>query len=224
MTVPPPPPPPGSSPGSPVPPGWSTPEVRPVGRVQNADGSPVVVRRRHPVRLTLGILVSALGLAVGIGGIVVLVRSHAAVMDAELARSTVGSDQPVTFEAAPGGRHPYTIWIAQQGIENSEDLEDEVASTTCTIRFADGTSEEIRGAFQSTSVVIGDEHSIGWFDAPPGDVALRCGWSRPARSANRTFMVTPGMPDTVGWPIMMILGGSLVTAIGTMIVVRALRQ
>ncbi len=209
-----------------MPSGWSLPDVQPVGTVRNADGTPVVTRRRGPG--TWALLVGALtidliGIALVVAGIVITTSTHSATMANPAATGRIGSDNPVVVDVPPGGPRNYTIWLIQDGIENSEVVEDQVASTTCVVR-TDAGEEELSGARQSTSVAIGDEHSIGWFAAPPGEARVRCGWTRAARSEGRAFVITEGTPDIALWPIGLMVAGGVMSVAGTFVLIRALRR
>ena len=209
-----------------MPTGWSLPDVQPVGTVRNADGTPVVSRRRGPGSWALlvgALTIDMIGIALVIAGVVLLTSTHSATMANPAAAGTIGSDNPVVVDVPPGGPRNYTIWLIQDGIENSEVLEDQVASTTCVVRTAAG-EEELSGAFQSTSVAIGDEHSIGWFAAPPGETRVRCGWTRAARTDDRAFVITEGTPDIALWPIVLMVAGGVVSVAATFALISALRR
>jgi hypothetical protein len=201
----------------------SNPDFTPVGFAATDAPEAIVRRRRNPVWLVLAILLGAAGIA-GPVWFVVEQLDNAPGRDEAVAAGTIAAvdeseGTPVRFD----GEGDYTVWLDSDGVVRSNRRETVVSATNCEALFENGDSARFRGARQGASVTIGDQATIGTFDAPAGAVELRCRLLPFGRYGNRfllrnerPFFVTPGSPSVGTLPWVGLFGGIVALILAVM--------
>lgn len=230
---------------------WTNPDVTPVGgvagaRAEQARPSPLPggedpfgtrPSRRSPgwVRVVLGALLIAGGIALIGAGIVQTVRWGSGIEDDAVARGAVHEDteqtRAVTFRVPPGERRDYTVYLLLRGRDDDENRRDLIVrDTACVAEMPDGVRTSFRGARQGASATVGSASSVGHFSSQPGAVGVVCAYTTGTRSSRRIrperveYVVTPGTPGAVGLGIAGIAGGVVVLLGGIGLVVWGLMR
>lgn len=185
---------------------------------QDPFGAQPSVRRRGWVRIVLGALLLAGGIAVVALGIVRAIEHRQAIDDNAVARGTVRAGdvgRPLAFRVPPGERRRYTVYLLFGGVvSNSEVQELAVRDTGCAARMPDGVMTRFRGARQTVSETIGDAASVGTFTSLPGPVAIVCGYTSGTRGSRRRrpdavpYVVTEGGQGMTVTGVLAIIGGT----------------
>ena len=177
------------------------PDFTPVGFAATDAPEAIVRRRRNPVWLVVAVLLACAGVA----GIVLFVAAQLdnapgrdeAVASGRIAALDDEEPSPVRFD----GEGAYTVWLDTDGVVRSNRRETIVAATNCVALFENGNSARFRGGRQGSNVTIGDQSTIGTFDAPDEAIELSCRLLPFGRYGNRfllrnerPFFVTPGRP------------------------------
>lgn len=180
-------------------------------------GSRPTVRRRGWIRLVLGLLLLAGGIAATVAGIVQAVDAHGRIEGDAVARGVVRADAApaVAFEVPPGERRRYSVYVLfDEGLFSNEETEDlTVRDTACVATMPDGVETVFSGARQDTAATLGSAASISHFSSQPGRVRVRCGYAGGTRRSVRrrpdaiAFVVTPGRPSIVDSGALTIVGG-----------------
>jgi hypothetical protein len=190
------------------------PDVTPVGFAATDAPGAIVRRRRNPVWLVLAILFAAAAIA-GPAWFVLAELDNAPGRDEAVAGGTIAAideseGSPVRF----GGEGDYTVWLDAGGVVRSNKRETIVAASNCVALFENGGSARFRGARQGANVTIGDQATIGTFDAPAGAIELSCRLLPFGRYGNRfllrnerSFFVTSGSPGVGFMPWVGLFGG-----------------
>ena len=175
------------------------------------------VRRRAWIRVALGAVAVAGGIALAIDGIAGTVDTREQLEDGSVGRGAVrgtGLGEPVAFEVPPGERRHFTVYLLFGGIENNSEVQDlAVRDTGCNALLPDGAQTRFRGARQDVAVTIGHAASVGHFSSQPGRVEVRCGYVSGTRSSERLrpddvpYIVSPGKPGETVADALRIVGG-----------------
>ena len=161
-----------------------------------------VERRRRIVPLALGVLITAVGLAATVLGIVTVVRGQQLSLERTLGEAAVPGGT-VTFTSDGG---PFTIFLLTPGVENATEVELQVGAAVCEVRHPSGESSTIRGSRQASSVTTDEASTIGWFTAESGITSVTCAYDRVAPDG-RDFAVGPGAPHTAASDLVLLFGG-----------------
>ena len=205
---------------------WENPDVTPVGVVRHADGASVSRRVRGWGRIVVGGLLVAVGLVLGVVGIVDSVDHRSDALDGAVGRGVlqgVGPTDPVQFLVTER-EADFTIYLDTPDAGNSVNLEREVQSTVCTIEPARGPDVTVRGSRQGVASDIGGLLSIGGFTATEGQTTVTCGWNEPTRfdrgrADQRDFVVSPGKPSEAATGVTLVLVGVAASLAGCALLV-----
>lgn len=152
----------------------SDPDIEYAGWTTDAPGSGLR-RTRNPLLLVLAGVLVVTGVAASLGGIVLLVVEGGPQQEELLATGTVAALDGRSAPAATfttEGEEELTVWLRAGGASNVRDTV--VAGTACAIVRADGTTDEIRGSRQGTSVAVDRYATIGVLRSAPGLNAVTC--------------------------------------------------
>lgn len=196
------------------------PSVDPVGSVTQC---PHVRRARKWGWLIAGAVLAIAGLIAAVEGTFGVFGSGDGVGEQQ-ASGTIGqldSGAGARTAVFSGQSGTYTVWLID-GTVVSETLDQRVNATECFIELQGGETARIDGSRQAISVQEGDTATIGWFDAPEGEVRVNCSFTSfgSRRLAgelrvNREFVVTPGKPSLEWQPWVALFGGIGVTIVGS---------
>ena len=173
-------------------------------------------KRRRPVLLALGIVltvVGLVGLAIGIVRIVDAVRIPD---DDIVARGVIGGPA-VEFERTADLPEQYTVYL-DAGSGSSQTVDHWVDATTCAIELPDGTELRRDGNDLSSSVNLNGTANIGSFRTPTGTVTVSCTSSR---ANGAPMLVVKGGPR-LGFVafaylfggVALLVGGIILTIVG----------
>jgi hypothetical protein len=187
---------------------------------QSADpfGSRRAERGPGWVRIVLGALVVAAGIAAAVAGIAGAVDSAARIEDDAAARATVSAvDHPAgaTGFTVPGGeRRDFSVYLLFDGVESNSTVQElMVRDTGCVATLPDGVETVFRGARQGSAATLGKASSVGHFSSQPGRVRVRCAYTSGTRRSERVradavpYVVTPGTPGEAGADAIVIVAG-----------------
>ncbi len=171
--------------------------------------TPGVERRRRPVWLGIGVVLTSVGAALLTLGILDAAGGSGLEVEDALAVSTVPNGT-ATFTAAAG---PYTLVLLTPGLENATEVERQVGATTCEVELADGRRATVDGGRQAQSIVTGELSTVGWFTAIEGQTTVRCTYDR-RDVRERSFAVLPGRPEVFDVGTVALFGGIVVLLAG----------
>ncbi len=154
-------------------------------------------RKRGWVRVAIGVLLIVAGSAALVAGIVAAVGARDRIESDAVARGAPG--EPLTFRAAAPG--DYTVFLIGS-FGDSTAVERAVGRTACLAAFDVG-ARQFSGSRQGFSITLGSASSIGHFDAPAGNVSVRCDGP-----GSGEIVVSPGRPG-IGIAIAGIIGGAV---------------
>jgi hypothetical protein len=164
-------------------------------------------RKRGWLRILLGLLLTAGGLA-GLGlGIVATIDERDRIDDDAVARGVPG--ETLTFEATEAG--DYTVFLIFHGgvLNSTRRQERAVRNTECQADLAGTGRTVFTGARQGVSTTIGSASSVGRFDTGPGQVTVLC----QTFSGDDEYAVTAGRP-AIWRSVLMIIAGAIAAAGG----------
>jgi hypothetical protein len=152
--------------------------------------------------VALGVVLIVAGFAAVAAGIAAAVGARDQIESDAVARGAPG--EPLTFSAAEPG--DYTVFLVGS-FGDSTATERAVARTACLATFDVG-ARQFTGSRQGFSITLGSASSIGHFDAPAGNVSVRCDGP-----GSGEIVVSPGRPG-IGIAIAGIIGGAFVGLAG----------
>lgn len=219
--------------------GWTDLDVTPAGRPAGAPpemapnplapdedpfGARPSRRRRGWVRIVVGVLAVAGGIAASIAGLVGTLRTGQDIEGRAVARGDVVEDGPITpvaFTVPPGEKRAYSVYLLFGGSVSQEPQQElTVRDTQCRIRLPGGQTTVFRGARQDTSAEIGQAASVGHFTSAPGRAGAFCHYTVGTRTSRRlrpervAYVVTPGRPSDGFADVALIVGGVFAATAG----------
>lgn len=168
--------------------------------------APPTHRRRGWLRVLFGVVALVAGLIAVGTGIVSVVGERERIEDEAVARGVVG--ETATFQATQARR--YTVYLIFGG-RIGNDLREErvIARTAC----ATSSGASFTGSRQGSAVTLGRASTVGRFDAPAGEIAVRC--SGPYAE---NYIVTPGGASLMGG-VLLIVGGAFLAVGGILLLI-----
>ena len=180
-------------------------------------GGGALERGRGWVRIALGALLVAAGLAPVVAGIAGAVGTANDIEDDAVGRATVRAGEVrdvVRFTVPQGERRDYTVYLLFDGVENDSVVQElMVRDTGCAATMPDGVETRFRGARQGVSATLGKASSVGHFSSQPGAVRVRCAFVSGTRRSERRraesvpYVVTPGRPSEAAGGALLIVAG-----------------
>lgn len=175
----------------------------------------VTLRRETPFRLGIGLAIG--GLALTIGGGVLLAGDQAVQLAAASDRAEVpellvfdaeARRYEVVLRPAPGIAVPY--------------IPDPVAALRCDVERADGTRQQL-GDGETVRVETSFGTSIGSFEAAPGRTVVACSFPSETSTSNYFVTVAPRREALRVVALALLVAGVVAMAIGTGLIIIGVR-